>query len=106
MNYFFIFMVDRQQSFFIFMVDRQQSNVVGKVCACVCVCTRVCVRVFICVCVCVHTHTHICTGIEIGVSLSKKLYSHCSSPPSCNINGYLVITGEANVKLLSMYTNG
>ena len=35
----------------------------------------------------------------VGVSLSKKLYSHCSSPPSCNINGYLVITGEANVKL-------
>ena len=41
-----------------------------------------------------------------GVSLSKKLYSHCSSPPSCNINGYLVITGEANVKLPSMSTNG
>ena len=42
----------------------------------------------------------------VGASLSKKLYSHCSSPPSCNINGYLVITGEANVKLLSMSTNG
>jgi len=47
----------------------------------------------------------------VGVSLSKKFYSHCASPPSCingdlgssppccNISGYLVITGEANVKL-------
>ena len=74
-----------------------------------------CVRVSVCVCVCV------CQGIGlliqrlwvrfpfvaiVGVSLSKKLYSHCSTPPSCNINGYLVITGEANVKLLSMSTNG
>ena len=42
----------------------------------------------------------------VGVSLSKKLYSHYSSPPSCNFNGYLVITGEAIVKLLSMSTNG
>jgi len=41
----------------------------------------------------------------IDVSLNKKLYSHCSSPPSCNISGYLVITGEANIKLLSMSTN-
>ena len=43
---------------------------------------------------------------NVGVSLSKKFHSHCSSPPSCNINGYLVITGEANVKPLSMSTNG
>ena len=56
--------------------------------------------------------------MQIGafvVSLSKKLYSHCSSlpscilgtwwpgvnwgssPPSCNINGYLVLTEEVNV---------
>ena len=47
--------------------------------------------------------------------LKQKLYSHCSSLPSCingdlvltrNINGYLVMIGEANVKLLSMYSNG
>ena len=31
------------------------------------------------------------------VSLSKELYSHCSSPPSC-INGDLAIAGEANAK--------
>ena len=52
--------------------------------------------------------------------LSKKLYSHCSTLPNCingdlqltteiahqlNINGYLVMTGEANVKLLSMSAN-
>ena len=34
----------------------------------------------------------------VGVSLNKKLYSHSSSPLSCNINGYPVITGEAKVK--------
>ena len=32
------------------------------------------------------------------VSLSKKLYSHCSSPPSC-IKGDLAIAGEVNAKL-------
>ena len=80
------------------------------VCVCVCVCEpvklggqgislliqRLWVRFSV-----VHGHSGI-----VGVSLSKKLYSHCSSPPSCSINGYLVITGEANVKLLSMSTSG
>jgi len=32
-------------------------------------------------------------GVAV-VSLSKKLYSHCSSPPSC-MNGDLVLTREA-----------
>ena len=83
---------------------------------CVCACVRVCV--------CVRASTAGWLGYRpsntkvvgliprcghfgiVDVSLSKKLHSHCSSPPSCNINGYLVITGEANVKLLSMSTNG
>jgi len=53
----------------------------------------------------------VCVG-AVAVSLSKKLYHIAlvyqlyyrepginweSSPPSCNINEYLVITGEANV---------
>jgi len=29
-----------------------------------------------------------------------------NSPPSCKINGYLLISGKTNVKLLSMSTNG
>ena len=29
-----------------------------------------------------------------------------SSPPSCNINGYLVLTGEANVQLSMSHTVG
>ena len=33
--------------------------------------------------------------VQVVVSLSKKLHSHCSSPPSC-INGDLALTGEAN----------
>ena len=34
----------------------------------------------------------------VVVSLSKKLYSHCSSPPSCN-NGDLALAEEAIAKL-------
>ena len=98
------------------------------VCMPACVCMWVCVCMPACVCVCVRVRVWASiarwlgnrpsnpkvvgsipscghSGI-VGVSLSKKLYSHCSSPPSCNINGYLVITGEANVKLLSMSANG
>ena len=85
---------------------------------------NVCVCVRVCVCVCVWasiarwlgnrpSNSKVVGSIpscghsgNVGVFLSKKLNSHCSSPPSCNINGYLVITGEANVKLLSMSTNG
>ena len=71
---------------------------------CKCICECVCVCVCLTIVVCAHvSFGH--SGI-VGVSLSKKLYSHCSSPPSCNINGCLVITGEANVKLLSMSTDG
>ena len=36
-----------------------------------------------------------CKAAAAVVSLSKELYSHSSSPPSC-INGYLAIAGEAN----------
>ena len=99
--------------------------------ACLCACVSVCVCLSVCLCACLCVCLCVCgasiarwlgnrpsnpkvvgsipscghSGI-VGVSLSKKLYSHCSSPPSCNINEYLVITGEANVKLLSMSTNG
>ena len=38
-------------------------------------------------------------------NLSRDLLWYRNSPPSRNINWYLVITGEANVKLLSMSTN-
>ena len=94
----------------------------------VCTCVYVCVSVSMCMCICLCFCVCVCIarwsgnwpsnpkvvglilscehfGI-VNVSLSKKLYSHCSSPPSCNINEYLVITGEANVKLLSILTNG
>ena len=39
-----------------------------------------------------------CPTAAVVVSLSKELYSYCSSPPSC-INGDLTIAGEANAKL-------
>ena len=45
--------------------------------------------------VCVFTCVYVCTMGTWG-----------SSSPSYNIIGYLVINGEANVKLLSMSTNG
>ena len=65
------------------------------VCACMCPCT------YRCVCVCVGLLTkrspvH-CPAAAV-VSLSKELYSHCSSPSSY-INGDLAIAGEANAKL-------
>ena len=41
--------------------------------------------------VCVHVRACLCVSVIWG-----------SSPPSCNINGYLVLTGVANVKLLSI----
>ena len=82
-----------------------------------CVCMRTCVCVYACACVymrmrmfmCVHACVCVCVRVPgnrpsnpkvvgsipscgqsgiVGVFLSKKLYSHCSSPPSCNINGY------------------
>ena len=64
------------------------------------------------------TGTYVCVLSIAAVSLSKKLYSHCSSLPSC-MNGDLVLTmeaahpavtsmgiGKANVKLLSMSAYG
>ena len=93
-------------------------------CVCVCVCMRACVcmtmYVLLCVCMCMFMRVYLHEYVSVSVCfyvcvatlillvfpLSKKLYSHCSSPPSCNINGYLVITGEAHVKLLSMSANG
>ena len=57
-----------------------------EVCVCVCVCA--------CACACVCSWLSGPKGQEFNsqldpavVPLSKKLYSHCSSPPSCN--GYL-----------------
>ena len=52
--------------------------------------------VCVCVCVCVCFVRQWLANQE--VSLSKELYSHCSSPPSC-INGDLAVAGEANAKL-------
>jgi len=87
------------------------------VCACACVCVSI-----------VSKHSQVVwasawwsTGCRVNsrsrqfgvvASLSKKLYSHCSSLPilrpsvnwgnslpSCNIRGYLLITGEVNTQL-------
>ena len=58
---------------------------------------RVCVCVCVRACVCVE-HWTVRRSAAAVVSLSKELYSHCSSPPSC-INGDLAIAGEVNAKL-------
>ena len=75
-----------------------------------CECVHVCLSACVCMCVCEAAVTLRLEGWltdrEVAslmpsaavVSLSKELYSHCSSPPSC-INGDLAIAGEANVKL-------
>ena len=90
---------------------------------CLCVCLSVCpCVVYVYTCIHAHTYVHmyVCmceaavslwlehwladrgdkfnTQLAAAVSLSKELYSHCSSPPSC-INGDLAIAGEANAKL-------
>ena len=70
----------------------------GRVCVCVCMCVRTSIakwsghrpsnrKVVGLIPSCGHFSV-------VGVSLSKKLYSHCSSPLSC-INGDLVLTREA-----------
>ena len=94
----------------------------------VCVCDCVLCVVRVCVCVCEAACKWLehwpdnqkAPGLMPGfpnVSLSKKHYSHYSSqpscimriwwssvnwgssPPSCNNNGYLVVTGEANSQM-------
>ena len=79
-------------------------RIVCVVCVCVCVCVRVCVCVCVCVCIMrqqessawsiglVTARSQVqCPVVPVAVvvvSLSKKLYSHCSSLPS-SINGDL-----------------
>ena len=86
------------------------------VCECVCVCARVCVcecvcecmYVYVCACasVCACTHMHlILKRCAVAASLSKKLYSHCSSPPNC-INGDLTFVREVNGKLIMSCLSG
>ena len=64
----------------------------------------VCVRACVCVCVCVNlaawpSFARAWPGcaklLRIVVSLSKKLYSHCSSPSSClvSLSGIRVVGG-------------
>ena len=55
------------------------------------VCARVCVRVCMCVCVPVYP------AVKMGTWWSGANWG--SSPPSYNINGYLVYTREANAQL-------
>ena len=84
---------------------------------CVCVCLSALLSVYVCVCVCLSVCV-VCEAavplwLEVSlltkrspvqcpaaavVSLSKELYSHCSSAPSC-INGDLAIAEESNAKL-------
>ena len=87
------------------------------VCMCVCVCARacVCVCVYACVGACVYQQRPNGLSIDLEIkrfqvqcsagaaviSLSKELYSHCSSPPSC-INGDLALAREANAKLSNL----
>ena len=73
------------------------------VCMFVCVCV-LCIYVYVCTCVflCVNVCTRMRVCVGMYVSLSKELYSHCSSPPSCInewVNRDLAIAGEPNAKL-------
>ena len=76
---------------------------------CVCVCLWKCVWMYVYVCVCMYicvAHMHLMLiRCAVAVSLSKKLYSHCSSPPNC-INGDLALVREANGKLIMSRLSG
>jgi len=84
-------------------------SVCAHVCG-VCACTRACV---LCVCMCrqcvVCVDVHLCSVVP-GYATLVLLFPHPavkwgpginwrSSPPSCNIDEYLVITEEANAQL-------
>ena len=72
-------------------------------CVCVCVHVCVCVCVHVCVCVRARTRARIAKWLEHRPGNQKFMWwpgvNWGSSPPSYNINGYLVFTREANHQL-------
>jgi len=62
----------------------------------VCICMYVCLwkkKLCPCMSVCMHVHLHVYVNFRF---LQLKPVTWKSSPPGCDINGYLVLTREAN----------